>query len=158
MNMKTTNRITILAIAMFAMLLTSELRTFGVVGQALEIQGTNLVLTWPSKGYEYYMIRYWPDLSQPSFQLTNCFPANSTNRTTFILPCCALAELAGTNGYFLANVENPSMASSAADWSSSIDPRWAMPADGSGSAVPFSIYPPGYDTNGLIFFRFRPKP
>ncbi len=30
---------------------------------------------------------------------------------------------------------------------------WAIPADGSGAAVPFVIYPPGFDTNGLLFFE-----
>ena len=30
---------------------------------------------------------------------------------------------------------------------------WAMPTDGSGSAVPFNIYPPGFDTNDLTIFE-----
>ena len=30
---------------------------------------------------------------------------------------------------------------------------WAMPADGSGAAVPFMLYPPGFDTNSLIIFQ-----
>ncbi len=30
---------------------------------------------------------------------------------------------------------------------------WAMPADGSGAAVPFVIYPPGFNTDGLTIFE-----
>jgi len=30
---------------------------------------------------------------------------------------------------------------------------WAMPADGSGAAVPFAIYPPGFNTNDLLIFE-----
>jgi Family of unknown function (DUF6345)/FlgD Ig-like domain len=30
---------------------------------------------------------------------------------------------------------------------------WAMPADGSGDPVPFNMYPPDFDTNGLVFFE-----
>jgi hypothetical protein len=30
---------------------------------------------------------------------------------------------------------------------------WAAPSDGSGTAVPFSLYPPGFDTNGLSIFE-----
>ena len=147
------------AVLSFVIVVASSLPSHAVVDQALEIQGTNLVLSWPSQGYEYYMIRYWPDLAQPPIQLTNCFPANSTNRTTFVLPCCTLAELAGTNGYFLTSMESLSTMTSSVDrWPSSLDPRWVMPADGSGGAVPFSIYPPGYDTRGLIFFDSDPNP
>jgi hypothetical protein len=79
-----------------ALLLASAVQTSAVVDQALEVQGTNLVLSWPSLGYEYYMIQYWPELTAPWQQLTNCYHANSTNRTTFIVPCCALAALGGS--------------------------------------------------------------
>jgi hypothetical protein len=34
---------------------------------------------------------------------------------------------------------------------------WAMPLDGSGSAAPLIIYPPGYDTNNLTIFPASPS-
>ena len=43
---------------MFALvvLLGSASQSLAVVGQSLQIQGINLVLSWPSLGYEHYMI------------------------------------------------------------------------------------------------------
>src|SRR5438067_1949981 len=60
---------------------------FGVVDQALQIQCTNLILSWPSRGYEYYMIECRPTLdpSTPWGVLTNNYHANSTNRSTYTL-------------------------------------------------------------------------
>jgi len=66
----------------------STIKSWAVDGQAIQIQGTNILLSWPSLGYEYYMIQYWPDLASPSVQLTNNFPANSTNRTMRFLRFC----------------------------------------------------------------------
>jgi hypothetical protein len=34
---------------------------------------------------------------------------------------------------------------------------WAAPEDGSGVAVPFALYPPGMDTNGLLIFAALPS-
>ena len=48
--------------ATLALLLLASVRTFGVVDQAIQVQGTNLVLSLPSTGNEYYMIQYWPNL------------------------------------------------------------------------------------------------
>ena len=84
----------------FAILLASVFPSFGVVDQALEVRGTNLVLSWPSSGNEYYLIQYRPSVAPgtPWVQLTNCYHANSTNRTTFIIPCCVLNALGGGSG------------------------------------------------------------
>jgi len=70
-----------------ASLLISTAQSFGVVDQALQVQGTNLVLSWPSLGYEHYLIQYRPtlDTNTPWTQLTNNYPANSTNRATFTI-------------------------------------------------------------------------
>lgn len=153
--MKTIGKGTLAAIAI---LLASSIHTFAVVDQALQVQGTNLVLSWPSTGNEYYLIQYRPTLdpSTPWMDLTNCYHANSTNRTTFIVPCCALSALAGTNGMLSLGAGQLSASSALAvtDESESVSPDlWAMPADGSGSAVPLAIYPKGFDTNKLIIFE-----
>jgi hypothetical protein len=49
----------------------------------------------------------------------------------------------------------PPSPSSASGWSSESEGvQWlAMPADGSGAAVPLMLYPPGADTNGLVIFE-----
>src|SRR5258708_12281242 len=84
-------------IATFALLLVSTTQLLAVEDQGLQVQGTNLVLSWPSLGYEYYMIEYRPTLDDgtPFVQLTNCFPANSTNRTIYEIPCSTLNALGG---------------------------------------------------------------
>lgn len=138
-----------------ALLLATAVHTFGVVGQAIQVQGTNLVLSWPSQGYEYYMIQYWPDLTTPSVQLTNCYPANSTNRTTFLIQCCTLAAFGsggGTNSGNSGSLD-PSVSMSAnvnstdASDTSGSD-LWVVQSDG--SVLPFNLYPPGFDTNGMV--------
>lgn len=121
-----------------------------VVDQRLELAGTNLVLSWPSTGNEQYMIEYRPVLTTNVqwLHLTNGYPANGTNRSTYTIPCCALVELAGTNAYF-ASSSSFSLASSA----TTSPALWAVPADGSGAAVPLAIYPQGFNTNTLIIFE-----
>ena len=145
--------------ATLALLLLASVRTFGVVDQAIQVQGTNLVLSLPSTGNEYYMIQYWPNL-QPGtswIQLTNCFRANSTNRTTYIIPCCTLASYAGSNNSLMAFTGgggSPSMvAEKSFNASADGTELWAEPADGSGSSVPLAMYPPGYDTSKLTITK-----
>lgn len=137
------------------LLLASAVHMFAVISN-LEIQGTNLVLSWPSQGYEHYLIQYRPTLdpSTPWLSLTNNYPANSTNRTRFVIPCCALNDLTGMNGGSFAGNQAFGSSSAIADNSySAVDPRlWARPKDGAGDAVPLSIYPPGFDTNTLFIW------
>jgi hypothetical protein len=136
-----------------AALLVSTAQSFGVVGQAIQVQGTNLVLSWPSQGYEYYLIQYRPTLATntPWTELTNNYPANSTNLTTFIIPQAtpggASAGEADTSGD-LASPAAPMMAASVSDFVGLM----AMPEDGSGDPVPLFLYPLGYDTSHLIIF------
>src|ERR1022692_3335033 len=89
-------------IGAFALLLTSAAHSFAVVGQALEIQGTNLVLSWPSPGgYQEYLIQYRQTLdpSSPWTQLTNNYFANSTNLTTYtIYGVVTLPQASGGGG------------------------------------------------------------
>src|SRR5437899_1360117 len=134
--------------------LASAVQTFAVVDQALTVQGTNLVLSWPSLGNEYYMIQYRPTLdpSTPWVQLTNAYPANSTNRTTFTIPCCTLAALAGGAGSLASSAPLALSGVSESDAGDSIN-LWAMGTNGAGTAVPLYLYPPGYDTNRLFIFE-----
>ncbi|HEX5223086.1 MAG TPA: hypothetical protein VFZ59_26240 [Verrucomicrobiae bacterium] len=129
-------------------------QAFGVIDQAIAILNeTNLVLSWPSKGYETYLVQYRPTLSEetPWLNLTNAFPANSTNRTTYVIPCCALVELAGTNGMSLMRA-----ASNTESKSQSFDPDaprlWVVLQDGK-NLVPLSIYPHGISTNGMTLIE-----
>ena len=75
-------------------LFASSLSSFGIVGLGIERQCANIVLSWPSTGNEHYLIQFRPTLdpSTPWTNLTNNYPANSTNRTTYtvynVVPPC----------------------------------------------------------------------
>lgn len=51
----------------------------------------------------------------------------------------------------------PSFTSTTSGVSADSTELWAMPADGSGAAVPFKLYPPGFDTNNLMIFEASPS-
>jgi hypothetical protein len=123
-----------------------------VVDQQLQIQGTNLVLSWPSQGYEYYMVEYRPNLvsTTPWIQLTNCYRTTGTNRTTYTIPCCALNDLGGEYSMEPLSTSEGELAGSPASGAVTDTDLWAAPADGSGDAVPLAIYPPGFNTNTLV--------
>ena len=142
-----------------ALLLASINNSFAVFDQALQVQGTNLVLSWPSTGKEIYLIQYRPTLDPgtPWQTLTNDYPANSTNRTTYVIPCCALVGLAGGSGMmsFSSNASGGSslMMDSIGQFKAAGPKLWAMSADGTGAAVPLALYPPGTNTKNLIIFE-----
>ncbi len=70
-----------------AILLTSCFASYAITNTAIAISGTNIVLSWPSYGYESYLIQYRQTLDATDSWscLTNAYPANSTNLTTFTL-------------------------------------------------------------------------
>lgn len=107
------------------------------------------------------MIQYWPNL-QPGtnwIQLTNCYPANSTNRTTYVVSCCQLAAYASTNSLVTlaggsgggggGSPPSLSMASGISGDSVNLADIWVTSASGSGEPVPLLLYPPGYDLENL---------
>jgi hypothetical protein len=161
--MTTTRRIFLATAA--CLYLASTVQTFAVVGVGIQVQGTNLVLSWPSHGYETYLIQYRPTLDPSTLwtDLTNNYPANSTNRTTYIIPCCALAALGGGGDSFSvgggSSASSAPLAISGLGESNSDDSTdlWAMPKDGSGDAVPLVLYPEGFDTSSLVLVE-PPKP
>ena len=63
-------------------------------------------------------------------------------------------ESGGSSGSGGGSPPSPDMASSSSSGSDSPE-LWVMSADGNG-AVPFAIYPPGFDTNGLTIFSATP--
>lgn len=142
--MKTTRYAIIGAVAL---LFASAIHSYAVVGQALEVQGTNLVLSWPSAGgYQQYHVRFRQTLnSDDSWScFTNAYPANSTNRTTLTI-YGVVPPAGGGGGSFAAMSTSSSLAAE------SVGPL-AVPDDGSGGAVPVAIYPPGFDFSNFNIF------
>lgn len=87
--------------ALLAVSLTLCLTARAITNTAVASIGTNVVLSWPSFGYETYLIQYRHTLNSTDSwsNLTNAFYANSTNRTTFsIVPEPAIPGGVSTNG------------------------------------------------------------
>jgi hypothetical protein len=59
----------------------------------------------------------------------------------------------GSSGSSSGGSSSPDFASSSSLARSDATQLWAEPSDGSGSAAPLVIYPPGFDTNGLTIFE-----
>ena len=63
----------------------------------------------------------------------------------------------GGSGDGSGSPPSPAFASSLSGESADSTEIWAMPADGSGAAVPLKLYPPGFDTNNLIIVEASPS-
>lgn len=114
-----------------------------IVGLDIERDCADIVVSWPSQGYEYYLIQHRPTLdpNTPWQNLTNNYPANSTSRTTYriteVVPPCssganrALGEASRPLGPIITGPQ-------------------VMPADESRPPVPLNLYPPGIDLTGQV--------
>jgi hypothetical protein len=101
-----------------SLLLASSGQALAIVGLGIERDCTNIVISWPSQGYEHYLIQHRPTLAPetPWTNLTNNYPANSTNRTTYtILGVAAPCSEGGGGGGGGGNPPSPLMSSGA--WS-----------------------------------------
>lgn len=127
-------------------ILAAPIQSFGIVGLGIERQCTNIVISWPSQGYEHYLLQFRPTLdpSTPWENLTNNYPANSTNRTTYTIFGVAAPCFSGGGG----SGAPPSSLGSFGSWSGPM----VMPKDESKPPVPLGIYPPGIDLSGWIIF------
>jgi hypothetical protein len=153
--MKTTIKGILTIVASF--LLASSLQTFAIVGLEMKQDGTNLVMSWPSLGYEHYLIQYRATLdpSTPWENLTNNYPANSTNRTTFILYGMSAPPGSGGGGGGEGGppeLDSLSQGGGEQDEAKPTQP-WAMPADGSAPPVPLLLYPPDFDLSDFLIYN-----
>jgi hypothetical protein len=131
---------TIKKLALCVALLVSGFTSHAITNSAIAVSGTNLVLSWPSFGYESYLVQYRQTLDPADSWscFTNAYHANSTNRTTLTI-YGAVPGRAGVNGGSFA-----SQAAVGNSYNSALVSTGplATPADGSGGSVPVAIYPP----------------
>lgn len=120
-------------------LLLTAWQSNAIVGIGIEKDCTNVVISWPSQGYEHYLVQHRATLAAetPWTNLTNNYPANSTNRTTFTVfavaaPCDGGGESLMDGG------------------ESGIPFPLLVTKDGSKQAMPLGIFPPGMDLSGYI--------
>jgi len=137
-----------------AALLASAFSAPAITNTTIAVSSTNLVLSWPSHGYESYLIQYRQTLDPTDAwsTLANAYPANSTNRTTFTI--YGAVPPPNTNGGSGGGGGGlpPAPAGMMRAGSSTTSEPMAMPADGSGAAVPLALYPPGLDLSGFVLF------
>jgi hypothetical protein len=134
-----------------ALSFASAVQTHAITNTAITISGTNLVLSWPSYGYETYLVQYRQtlDTTDSWSVLTNAYPANSTNRTTFTLYGLVPPPASGGgsgSGNLVGGPPSPSFASGSVMARNS--GPLLVPTDGSGGAVPLALYPPGFNLSG----------
>jgi hypothetical protein len=117
-----------------------------ITNTAIAVSGTNIILSWPSSGYEIYLVQYRQTLdpSDSWSDLTNAYHANSTNRTTLTLRGAATAPGEG-GGQFTMNSSTRASSIMASG-------PLAVPLNGSGGGAPVAIYPPGFDFSNFNIF------
>lgn len=151
---------TIKKLALFVALLASGFTVHAITNTAIAVSGTNIVLSWPSYGYENYLVQYRQTLdpSDSWSALTNAYPANSTNRTTFTIYGVVPSPSGGGNSSNLSgggdsppslNFASSSMLADTTALTTLTVKSMPMFVDKSGAAVPLAIYPPGFDLSGF---------
>lgn len=125
------------------LLFASVIHSIAITNTTITVSsGTNIVLYWPSYGYETYLIQYRQTLSATDSwsQLTNDYYANGTNFTTYAIYGVVPRPASGGSGGGGSGTNPP--------------PPEPMvePANGSGNAVPLALYPPGFDLTGFNIF------
>ena len=140
---------TIKRVALIAALLVPQFGAHAITNAAIAVSGTNIVLSWPSYGYEIYLIQSRQTLNSTNSWscVTNAYPANGTNQTTFTIYGVVPPPSNGGGGSFAAMTTD----GDAYNVGVTTGPM-VMPADGSGSAVPLILYPPGFDLSGFTIF------
>lgn len=149
------NTITRAILAAGSILLAAATPSLAIEGLQLSVQCPDVILGWPSTPGENYIVQWRPTLgpSTPWVTLTNSLPADwTTNWTTFVDSNRVQCALGGTNSFSGGGGEPPPTPSLAvrATSTSQVSEPLVRQADGSGSALPLCIYPPGFDLSGFI--------
>jgi hypothetical protein len=142
-------------IVALAGLLTTRINTFAIEGIHLSVQSSNVILSWPSTNNgESYIIQYRQTLNAAdSWQTLADYysPASNTN-ITFYTNFNAVQNFASYGDSSFAAMSSSQNIMALAPAESVTPVPMAIPADGSGGAVPLAIYPPGFDLSGFLIY------
>jgi hypothetical protein len=147
-------------LALLAALCLLNFAGHAITNTVIAVSGTNIALSWPSSGYESYLVQYRQtlDATDSWSSLTNAYPA-STNHTTYTIYGVIPPPSTNSGGGGGGNSSPPSPDEMNGSMSGSIttaasEPPMPMviPANGSGAAVPLEIYPPDFDLSEFIIF------
>jgi|SRR5665213_2402977 len=134
------------------LLSASTTQTFAIEGLQISLVCSNVVLSWPSDPSETYMVQYRQTLNATDTWQTVALdlPADPTTNVTFFVhtnvvqnPSCGCG-----GSSFAAMNASRTLAMSATEPIAPVP--MAIPADGSGGAVPLALYPPGFDLTGFL--------
>lgn len=132
-------------------LITTTISGFAIEGLKLSLQCSNVVLSWPSVEDETYMVQYRQSLetNSPWIWLTNALAAEVGTNLTFFVHSNVVqyANCGGGAGSFAAVGGDESEIEVTSAFPSM---PMAIPADGSGDAVPLLLYPPGFDLSNFL--------
>src|ERR1035437_460486 len=130
-------------------------QTFAIEGLQISVPSTNAVLSWPSDPSETYIVQYRNtlDATDSWATLADYYPADSSTNITFFVdanPVQYGSSSSGGNSFAAMAVggNGMSLARSAVETLPPVP--MAIPANGSGSAVPLALYPPGFDLTGFL--------
>jgi hypothetical protein len=142
-------------ITALAGLLATRINTFAIEGIHLSVQSSNVILSWPSTNNgESYVIQYRQTLSTTDAWQTLAdyySPASDTN-ITFYTNFNAVQKIFSYGDSSFAALSSSQNIMALAPAESVAPVPMAIPADGSGGAVPLAIYPPGFDLSGFLIY------
>jgi hypothetical protein len=132
-------------------------QTFAIEGLHISVVCSNVVLSWPSAEGKTYIVQYRQTLNSPDGwqTLTSSWPADSgTNITFFVHSNVVQNPSCGCGGGSFATMASGGNRMSLARLAAETLPPvpMAIPANGSGGAVPLALYPPGFDLTGFLIF------
>jgi hypothetical protein len=138
-----------------ALSFASAIHTLAVEGLKISVPSTNVVLFWPSDPSESYLVQYRNTLNATDSwtTLADYFPADSsTNITIFVDPNPVEYGSSGGAGRSLAAtaIVRNEMGLATPPAQTLPPAPMAIPANGSGDAVPLVLYPPGFDLSGFL--------
>jgi hypothetical protein len=136
-------------LAIAIVLLGSCYFSHAITNTMIAVSGTNVILSWPSFGYETYLIQYRQtlDATDSWSELTNDYYANSTNLTTFTLYGVVTPPPADGGGS--PNVGPPPAPDMEMAGGTTSDMPMVVPEGQTSGGVPLAIYPPGFNLTGF---------
>jgi hypothetical protein len=137
-------------------LFATGINTFAIEGIHLSVQSSNVILSWPSTNNgESYIVQYRQTLNATDAWQTLAdyySPASDTN-ITFYTNFSAVQNFYSSYGGSSFAAMSSSQNTMALAPTESVTPLpMAIPANGSGGAVPLAIYPPGFDLSGFLIY------
>lgn len=124
------------------------INTFAIEGLTLSVPATNVVLSWPSDPSETYLIQYRHTLDATDSWTTiaDFYPPDYTGLNITYFYDTNIDYGAGGSGGSAGG------GGSMMVMSTMQSQPLAMPNDGSGDAVPLSLYPLGFDLSNFLIF------